>query len=177
MQQEAPHKRGLRSLQHERVNSQPLCMRWPPTAFCACSGRHPLAKRARIPSSAQASVALWSGSPRRNLTRFRGRLLHQGHVSSATFMMGRSPATATPIVTFPDCPGRQLAIPLGSIVATVSGDVDQAVMQAALELIAEQRGRGVTWNGAVLKIPVAVNCTLPPSNCLASAVAGLAVTD
>jgi hypothetical protein len=55
--------------------------------------------------------------------------------------------------------------------------MDHAVIQESAELIAEHAGRGVTRVGALLKIPVGVNCTCPLVKSWASAIAGLAMTD
>jgi hypothetical protein len=63
------------------------------------------------------------------------------------------------------------------MVAIVSGEVDQAVMQLPVAFAAEHEGRGVTVVGGLLKIPVGVNCTLPFGKFFASALAGVAVTD
>ena len=63
------------------------------------------------------------------------------------------------------------------MVAIVFGEVDHAVRQLPVAPGAEHDGRGVTLVGALLKIPVAVNCTLPFAKFCASALAGVAMTD
>ena len=63
------------------------------------------------------------------------------------------------------------------MVAIVFGEVDHAVMQLPVAPDAEHDGRGVTLVGALLKIPVAVNCTVPFGKFCASALAGVAVID
>ena len=63
------------------------------------------------------------------------------------------------------------------MVAIVFGEVDHAVMQLPVAPCAEHDGRGVTLVGALLKIPVGVNCTVPFGKFCASALAGVAVTE
>jgi hypothetical protein len=76
------------------------------------------------------------------------------------------------MVTVPDAPATHCATPFWLIVAMLGSELDQ------LPEYGETNGTGtVAGDGAMLNVPVGMNCTCPCGKLCASALAGLRVID